>query len=113
MRRVLSQGKMRAGSLTVFYWLCRPGEHDDPGPRIAVVTSRKLGKAAVRNRVRRRISEIVRNELPHLPSCKDIVIVVRRRGARADFARLRQEVRSHLEIIKSKGEENCTGRKAP
>lgn len=46
-------------------------------PRVAVVISKKVLKSAVgRNRVRRRIYEIVRHELPKLKANSDIVIIV-------------------------------------
>ena len=44
---------------------------------MAVVISKKVLKSAVgRNRVRRRIYEIVRHELPKLKANSDIVIIV-------------------------------------
>jgi len=44
--------------------------------RFAVVVSKKVLKSAVgRNRIRRRIYEIVRNELPHFTSVHDVVII--------------------------------------
>ncbi|MDB5183729.1 MAG: putative Ribonuclease [Candidatus Saccharibacteria bacterium] len=46
-------------------------------PRIAVVISKKVIKAAVgRNRVRRRLYEIVRQELPTIQPNSDIVLLV-------------------------------------
>lgn len=48
-----------------------------PQPRVAVVVSRKVHKrAVVRNRIRRRVYEIVRPELSKLASVHDIVIIV-------------------------------------
>lgn len=46
-------------------------------PRIAVVVSKKIAKSAVRrNRIRRRLYETIRAELPRLNECSDIVIIV-------------------------------------
>lgn len=46
-------------------------------PRIAVVISKKVIKSAVgRNRVRRRLYEIVRHEIPRLNDNSDIVLLV-------------------------------------
>jgi ribonuclease P protein component len=46
-------------------------------PRIAVVVSKKVIKSAVaRNRIRRRIYETVRLELPKIKPSKDIVLIV-------------------------------------
>jgi ribonuclease P protein component len=46
-------------------------------PRVAVVVSKKVHKGAVgRNRIRRRIYEIVRRELPQISPKHDIVFLV-------------------------------------
>ena len=45
--------------------------------RFAIVVSKKVMKSAVgRNRIRRRIYEIVRQELPHFRTVSDIVVIV-------------------------------------
>jgi len=46
-------------------------------PRIAVVVSKKTYKGAVgRNRIRRRLYEIMRHELPSIEYNRDIVLIV-------------------------------------
>lgn len=46
-------------------------------PRIAVVVSKKVYKGAVgRNRIRRRLYEIMRQELPRLHDNQDVVLIV-------------------------------------
>lgn len=48
-----------------------------PHTRLAVVVSRKVHKrAVVRNRIRRRIYEILRGELPRITEVHDIVVIV-------------------------------------
>lgn len=45
--------------------------------RFSVVVSKKVLKSAVRrNRIRRRIYEVIRQELPKFPSVNDVVIIV-------------------------------------
>jgi len=45
--------------------------------RFAVVVSKKVHKSAVgRNRIRRRIYEIIRNELPRFNSAHDVAVMV-------------------------------------
>jgi len=45
--------------------------------RFAVVVSKKVLKSAAgRNRVRRRIYETIRNELPHFRGVNDVVVIV-------------------------------------
>ena len=58
------------------------------GNRVGVTVSKKLGKAHIRNRVRRRFREVYRlNEERFLPGW-DIVIVARHRAIDADFGKL-------------------------
>ena len=46
-------------------------------PRVAVIVAKKVLKRAVkRNRVRRRIYEIIREELPHIDRSYDIALTV-------------------------------------
>ncbi len=48
-----------------------------PQTRLAVVVSRKIHKRAViRNRIRRRIYEVLRSELPRMVAIYDIVVIV-------------------------------------
>ena len=56
--------------------------------RVGITVSKKLGKAHVRNRTRRRIREVYRlNEEKFLPGW-DIVIVARTKAVDAEFAKL-------------------------
>lgn len=48
-----------------------------PHSRVAVVVSRKIHKrAVVRNRIRRRVYEVIRAELPQMEAVYDIVVIV-------------------------------------
>ena len=58
--------------------------------RVGFTVSTKLGKAVVRNRVRRRLREVYRLHLPELKSGLDVVIVARSRAVEAPYARLEQ-----------------------
>ena len=70
------------------------------GNRVGITVSKKLGKAHVRNRTRRRIREVYRlNEEKFLPGW-DIVIVARTKAVEAEFSRLTQ---SCLNLAKKAG----------
>lgn len=56
--------------------------------RVGITVSRRVGTAVVRNRVKRRLREILRLEHPRLNEGWDVVIVVRPAAAAADFAAL-------------------------
>lgn len=62
------------------------------GPaRTGIVTSRRVGTAVVRNRVRRRLREIVRHARPKMCEGLWLVVVAKPRAAKATFAGLREE----------------------
>lgn len=62
--------------------------------RVGITVSKKLGKAVIRNRVRRRIREVYRlNEASFLPGW-DIVIVARSRAVEVSFLKLTESLLS-------------------
>ena len=68
--------------------------------RVGITVSKKLGKANVRNRVRRRLREVYRlNEDKFQPGW-DIVVVARTRAIRAPFDAL---VENYLALAKKAG----------
>lgn len=58
------------------------------GNRVGITVSKKLGKAVVRNRVRRRLREVYRLNEDRFAPGWDIVVVARSRCISADFSRL-------------------------
>jgi ribonuclease P protein component len=81
---VFRQGRVWANDLLVLRVLPNGLSHN----RYGFVTSKRLGKAVVRNRVRRRLREGVRT-LP-LRSGWDIVISARAQAAQANFHQLKR-----------------------
>ncbi len=68
--------------------------------RVGITVSKKLGKAHVRNFVRRRLREIYRqNEEQFLPGW-DIVVVARSRAVDCEYAKLQK---SYLSLAKKAG----------
>lgn len=70
------------------------------GNRVGITVSKKLGKAHVRNRIRRRLREVYRlNEERFRPGW-DIVVVARSKAVEAPFERL---TGSYLSLAKKAG----------
>jgi len=69
-------------------------ETSGPGPtsRFGISVKKALGGAVVRNRIRRRVREILRRNRTEIPSGWDIVIHPRRSVALAPFAPLEAEL---------------------
>ncbi len=83
-RRLYARGKSTATPYLVLY--CRPNRRAEN--RLGYTVSTKLGHAVVRNRVRRRLREIVRLSEPVLKQGFDIVIVARSRCVGAPYRKI-------------------------
>jgi ribonuclease P protein component len=62
------------------------------GPHIGFTCPRALGKAVVRNRIKRRVREVVRLHLDQLSPLWSIVINPRRKALDAPVAELHKEI---------------------
>jgi ribonuclease P protein component len=86
--RVKSDGSVQRGKLFMLGVLAV----EDAGPfRAGFVTSRRLGGAVVRNRVRRRLREIVRRHQPNVQGSFWIVLIARAAAAHASYGALEDE----------------------
>lgn len=86
--RVKSEGSVQRGKLFMLGVLAV----ENSGPlRAGFITSRRLGRAVVRNRVRRRLREIVRRHQPGLRGSFWIVLIARAAAASASYAALEDE----------------------
>jgi ribonuclease P protein component len=63
-----------------------------PGPRVGLTVGKVLGKAHERNRIKRRLREIVRCHLPELPDGVDLILHPKRSVMTMDFVKLKAEV---------------------
>ena len=68
--------------------------------RVGITVSKKLGKAHIRNRIRRRVREVYRLNEEKFRSGWDIVVVVRGKAIEAPFDKLTD---SYLSLAKKAG----------
>lgn len=80
-KRLYYRGKSVANEILAVYYR----RNNCPYCRLGLTVSGKVGKAVVRNRVRRLIKESYRLMEDKLPLGLDIVVVARTRAAGADF----------------------------
>jgi len=65
-RRVLRTGRRAGGSVIAGHLLLADGSSGDPA-KVGFVVSRAVGSAVVRNRVKRRLRELMRRRVASLP----------------------------------------------
>ena len=87
-RRVYTRGKNAVSPCVVVY--CRKNRLERN--RTGYTVSKKLGKAVVRNRVRRRLREIIRLNSAQLRQGYDLVIVARQRAVNVSYQKLEADV---------------------
>lgn len=84
----------------VYFYLFTLRADADAPTRIGITTSRKVGNAVRRNRLRRLVREVLREVLPKIAAGYKIVVVVRPRSEDAPMptlAEVREEVVGLLE----------------
>lgn len=86
------------------------GRGDAGPPRVGFTVSKKVGNAVVRNRVRRRLREIVRlSDAERLHAGNDYVLIGRRSALDLPFARLVEDFVGALARIHGRRGERAAG----
>ena len=101
VRRIYKQGRSQRNSLGSLHAFSDP-KH--PETHVAVVVSKKVAKSAVvRNRIRRRIYEVIRVHLPELSQPAQLVFTVYQAEAATmpaeELAALLKDLLKHAKLI--------------
>lgn len=83
--RVYRAGKSFANRQLVVYW---SNKHDIERFRLGVSASKKIGNAVVRNRIRRKLKEIVRLHEAEIRDHVDIILIVRNGAVEMEYQEL-------------------------
>ncbi len=99
-RKIYQEGSKFAGSLFAAFYRRAPAGRPT---KIGYTTTKAMGKAVVRNRIRRRLREAVRLELGAVEPGWEIVVNPRRATLEADFGQLRGEIGRLFERLRERG----------
>ena len=91
-------------SRTMTYFFAERTSTPPVGPRVGLTAGRVLGKAVERNRIKRRMREVVRLNLSLLTRDVDVVLHPRRTVLTAEFAGLQTEVSGIFAMVEKAGE---------
>jgi ribonuclease P protein component len=69
-----------------------PVQPSPPGPRVGLTAGKVLGKAHERNRIKRRMRDVLRRHVDLLPPGSDLVLHPRRVVLTMEFAKLEEEI---------------------
>ena len=73
--------------------------------KVGLAVTKKVGHAVVRNKIRRRLREIIKKQLPNLKQNYNIIVVARENVTEASFEQLNLEFDKLIKKAKLKNEE--------
>jgi ribonuclease P protein component len=110
-QRVYKAGRKQFGRQMTYFFALRDVEaatrSETAGPRIGLTVPKALGKAVVRNRIKRRLREAVRGALPLLAAPVDIVLHPKRSVLETEFAVIAREVQTIFRSVQAAAEKRA------
>jgi ribonuclease P protein component len=101
-RLVYDHGFRVSGPLFAAFCRAREGAAAELCARLGLTVTRAVGKAVVRNRIKRRLREIFRLHRPKIAPQWDIVLNPRRAALEAEFAQIEREMDRVIEKCNSR-----------
>ncbi|WP_263366891.1 ribonuclease P protein component [Edaphobacter bradus] len=103
-----SSRKQFAKQMSYFFTLRASDDVQLTTPRIGLTVGKVMGNAVDRNRIKRRMREAVRRNLPALTAPVDVVLHPRRSVIDLDFAALDREIAGIFRTIQKAAEKSTT-----
>jgi len=92
-QRVYREGRKQFSASMSYFFALRGALSSEPaGPRVGLTAGKVLGKAVERNRIKRRLRDIVRRRVALVDADVDIVLHPRKSVLTMDFGKLEGEV---------------------
>jgi ribonuclease P protein component len=91
-QRVYAGSRKQFSATMTYFFVVQPDARGDSPARVGLTAGRVLGKAVERNRIKRRMREVVRRHLSQLPPGVDVVLHPRKNVMTMDFGALDREV---------------------
>jgi ribonuclease P protein component len=92
-QRVYREGRKQFSPSMSYFFALRSDKAVIPaGPRVGLTVGRVLGKAVERNRIKRRMRDILRRKIGIVDADVDIVLHPRKSVLTAEFAKLEREI---------------------
>jgi ribonuclease P protein component len=112
---VYKRGRKQFAKNIAYFYAVRPAERrsDTAGARVGLTVPKALGKAVDRNRIKRRLREVVRRNLHLLSAPLDVILHPRRVVIEMEFAALEREVGVIFRAVQAAFERGAKGPVAP
>ncbi|MDA2930310.1 ribonuclease P protein component [Acidobacteria bacterium AH-259-O06] len=94
----------RGDSVRAAHFVLYVLENNLPYHRLGITASRKVGKAVVRNRIKRRVREIFRANKPAISPPCDLVVNIKRSAADVSYQEIKRDFLRAIRYWKKKNE---------
>lgn len=98
-KKIFSTGKYYYSKLFSCKYILFKDNSTDLHSKIGIIASRKVGKAYLRNKIKRRFRHIIRDNFSNLPNYCHLVIISNKKTGSAKFMELKNEINYFIKKI--------------